>query len=253
MRRNTLPTPTAILVLGLLLPAHEAAAGSILTLPQAQPRTPQVAVQGTGLQQMLDAQAESIVVSEDQIDVGLFSARFPNNSSPFTIVAELIANERGVASGLYNGHDANPALMEVFPAVAVLGWFASITFRSSPDRAIVTVFDADAVRFSSTTWLGADRRAVGMYVAAPDGPLFSQDARNPSAAPQLLFYRGTGVYRGSAWFGAEDQSPASGSDADFDDVVWSLSDQSSVCIQCDPNYLAPVRRSTWGELKSRFR
>src|SRR5258705_9164960 len=200
----------ALLAFSLLLGARYAWSGSNLPIASAQPRIPQVAVNGTGLQQLFDTFWESIVVSRDQIDVGLFTAVVSNNST-YTCQVELAAAANGTSSGIYNGHASSPALMQVFPVTATAGWFAVISYRVSPVRATVNVFDANAVLKATTTYPGADRQGIGFYVDGPGGTVYSQDTRNPGGAPQLLFFRGTGVNRGAAWLAAETQPLPSGS------------------------------------------
>ena len=226
-------------------------AGSALPIASAQPRVPQAVVHGGVLQGYLNGVGESIVVSSDQIDVGLLTAGASSNST-FTIQVELGANVHGIASGIYNGHDPYPALMQIFPAGASIYWFAVISFRTAPTRAVVNVFDESAALAGTTTYLGADRQAIGFYVQGAGGTFYSQDARNPGAAPQLLFFRGTGINLGSAWMAVEDQPAASAGGADYDDVIWFV-EPIAPCVRCDGNSeLTPVENSSWGELKARF-
>jgi hypothetical protein len=243
----TRTTRAAALALGVLLAAQTAVAGTSLRIADAPLRVPQVAVQGTGLLQLFQSVSQTIVPATDQIDFQLMkSSSSPNASFAFDL--ELRANPGGRVSGIYNGYETQPTLMQVFPATSTADWFALIRFGSAPVRAIVNVFDETATLVSTTTYLGADRNGVGFYVAGPAGPLYSQDARNPGERAQLLFFRGTGTDNGSAWFAAEDQPLDSGSDADYDDVVLWVEELSEFCRDC----LTPVQRASWGELKSRF-
>jgi hypothetical protein len=222
----------ASLALALLLAARDSSAGSLLPIANAQPRVPQATVHGTGLLQFFETMSEPIVPATDQVNVELMTTTMTNNST-FTFQVELAANPNASSSGVYNGYDLHPALMEVFPARATPGWFAVISYRSSPARAIVNVFDGSANLITTTTYLGGDFHGVGFYVAGASGPLYSQDARNPGARAQLLFFRGTGLNTGSAWLAAEDQPLASGADGDYDDVTWFI-ESFVVCIRCDP-------------------
>jgi hypothetical protein len=235
------------LLLVLLLEARTSA-GASFPLQSAPLRTPQAVVHGTGLQDYFAGVGESIAPSTDQRDVGLLTMSASNNST-FTIQVELDRNPDGLVVGIYNGYDANPTLMPVFPARATLGWFAVISFRTAPVRAVVNLFDDGAAFLGSTTYLGVDRRGMGFYVQGPGGTFYSQDARNPNGAPQLLFFAGTGVNTGSAWQAVEDQPVAGGADGDYDDLIMFF---ESVC-SCTSFGLTPVQQSSWGRLKSIFR
>jgi len=247
---NTRTARMASLVTALLLAASRAAAGSSLPIADAHLRVPQATVNGTGLAQFFATSGESIVPATDQVDFELMTG---GGNSILTFDVQLMANPGACSSGIYNGYDLHPTLMQIFPASATAGWFAVISFRFAPVRAIVNVLDDAANLVSTTTYPGADRKGTGFYVAGASGPLYSQDARNPGARPQLLFYRGTGLYTGDAWFAAEDQPLATGSDADYDDVLWIIEEWTE-CAGCTPtSALTPILHSSWGELKSRFR
>ena len=227
-------------------------AGSALPIASAQPRVPQAVVHGGNLQGYLNGVWESIDVLHDQIDVGLLTSGASSNSS-FSIQIELGGNAGGVASGIYNGHDPHPALMQVFPAGASSGWFAVISFRTAPTRAVVNLFDESGAFEGAATHLGADRRAIGFYVQGAGGTFYSQDARNPGAAPQILFFRGTGINLGAAWMAVEDQPVASATGADYIGLLCFV-EALQVCVICDGGSpVTPVQHSNWGELKARFR
>ena len=207
-------------------------------------RTPQVVVHGTGLRDYFTSVGEPITPSTDQRDGSLLTSSVSNNATT-TFEADLASNPDGLVTGIYNGYDANPALMPVFPAVASAGWFAIISFRTAPVRVVVNRFDANASLVGTATYLGADKRGIGWYVQGAGGTFYSQDARNAGGAPQLLFFAGTGYNTGSAWLSVEDQPVAGGADGDYDDLILFFEEFYGV--------VTPLRHSTWGELKSRFR
>jgi len=231
------------LSLVLLLEARTSA-GANFDIQSAPLRTPQAVVHGTGLRDYFTGVGESIEPSTNQRDVGLLAGGASNNST-LTVQIEFDRNPDGLVAGIYNGYDANPALMPVFPATATSGWFAVVTFRNAPVRAVANLYDANAFFQGSTTYLGADRRGIGFYVQGPGGTFYSQDARNPGGAPQVLFFAGTGVNATSVWLAVEDQPVAGGADGDYDDLVMFLETIFST--------VTPLPHSTWGELKSRFR
>ena len=214
-----------------------------LPIGQVTLRSPQVPVSGSALQTFLNLTGESIVVGQDQFIGELLSSSVSNNST-YTIQFELTRDTTGAVVGLYNGHDATPTLMPVFPANATTGWFAVTSFRSPPTRGIVNVFDGNATLVGSSTYLGADRNAIGFYVSGPRGTFYSQDSRNPDGAAQLLFYRGTGLNTGSVWIAFEEQ-PLAESARDFNDHV--------LFVETIFGSLVPTLHSSWGQLKQRFR
>jgi hypothetical protein len=198
------------------------------------------------LQSYLDSLGESIRVDTDQLATQTGPLQPSSNLFTFTLTVLLGGNYAGGDSiGAYNAGDASPNLMRVFPAQATIGWFAVLAFRPSPHRLVVSLFDSNNVFQGTTTYLGADPTNFGFYLQGPSGTLFMQDARNPNGAPQMLSFDGTGNYFGSDWLCWEDQPVGAGSDRDFADVV--LLEQCTFCV---PD---PVKKSTWGALKQRFR
>lgn len=233
---------------GLMLALALIAVAATPTLAQTpQPRSPQVAIGGTGLQVYLVTVGESIDVLHDQI-IGELARSTVFGGSTFTILLELGQTSSGTVFGLYNGHDANPVLMPLFPATATTSWFAVVSYRTSPTRATMNVFDEFATLRSTQTILGADRNAIGFYASGPAGTFYSQDHLNPGGAAQCLFFRGTGVNAGTMWLALEGQPFASG-DRDFDDQIVFLESGS---LGSTPGIVDNVHTS-WGQLKTRFR
>src|SRR5262245_51037768 len=205
-------------------------------------RAPQVHVNGSGLQVFLNDIGDNINVQTAQADAELIRSAGSNNST-FTVQLELVALTPGSTFGLYNGHEVPGTLMRMFPEGAGRGWFAVASFRSSPLRVVISLFDNTAAFKGNTTTLGGDRSGIGFYLATAHATYFSQDALNPGNAPRALFYPGTGLDTGSMWLAWEDgDSPA---DADFDDCI--------VFIEAGSSIVTAAQHSTWGALKSRFR
>ena len=208
-------------------------------------RSPQVVVNGGSLQGYLNSVGESINVLTDQQDIQRWQATVSNNST-FTIQVELAGNAASNTYGLYNASLAAPPLYQVFPGAATNGWFAVASFRTSPVRVIVNLFDASAALQGTNTYLGADRNDFGFYLQQPAGlglVFYTQDARNPGSLAQMLTYAGTGINSGSWWLCFEDLDLAQGSDRDFDDAVLFLESVNPT----------PVSKTTWGDLKARFK
>jgi hypothetical protein len=224
--------------------AASLALGAMLaTSASAALRAPQVPVNGGSLQAYLDGQGESINVNTDQ-DAAQTLASTVSHNATFTLMIEFAGNENTNALGLYNGADAVPALYQVFPGAASSGWFAVASFRSSPTRVVVNLFDSGAALQGTNTYLGADATNFGFYLQQNPGVvLYSQDNRNAGNQPQMLLYPGTGVNMGNWWLAMEDLTAEQGSDNDFDDAVLFLESVNPV----------PVEPTTWGSLKARFR
>ncbi len=225
-------------------------AGALLMVLAPSPalarlRSPQVQVNGTGLQSILESQGESITVAHNQRDAELLNGQVAS-ASALILQVELLRSD-GSSVGLYAGHAVVPTLVQLFPPEATDGWFAVASFRSNPTRVIVGVFDANAASKGNTTTLGGDKNGIGWSVSGSGGTFYSQDAPNPGGSPQWLYLAGTGINSGSWWLAAEDRPLQGGADADFDDVVCFVETLSS------GPFVTQLQRTTWGQLKTRFR
>jgi hypothetical protein len=207
----------------------------------AAPRVPQVAVAGGSLQGYLNSVGESINVLTDQLDIQRWQSTVSSNST-FSLQIELAGNAANNFIGIYNAGDVAPALDTVFPGAAGAGWFAVVSWRTAPVRAIVNLQDDNGNHISTNTFLGADKSDFGFYLQGPGGTFYTQDARNTGGDPQAVTFAGTGINSGSWWLAFED-TPFAGSDHDFDDAVLFLESVNPT----------PVAKTTWGSVKARFR
>ncbi|MEO5989821.1 MAG: hypothetical protein ABIU54_14785 [Candidatus Eisenbacteria bacterium] len=208
-------------------------------------RAPQEPVGGTNLQTYLNSQGESAIdVNTDQEDIQTWTTTVSGNST-FTLMMEFAGNAPLNDIGIYNGGDVSPAFYQVFPGAAAAGWFATASFRNSPVRVIVNLFDQNGTLQTSNTYFGADRSNFGVYLQGPGGTFYTQDARNPGARVQALTFAGTGINTGSWWICMEDLAMNSGSDGDYDDAILFVE-------SVNPAPTA-VNTTTWGTLKNRFR
>ena len=208
-------------------------------------RSPQVPILGTVLQDYLNSVGENIAVGTDQQDIQTFAAPVSNNPT-FTIQLECGPKAPDTVVGFYNPGAATPTLYPIFPAVAGPRWFAVVSFRTAPTRAVVNLFDGNAALVGTQVYLGAGRAAFAYYLSSPDGVVYQEDALNPGSHAQFVVYAGTEVNSGSWWICAE-QTPVAGggSNQDFFDAV--LFNESSSC-NC-----SPTLKTTWGTLKARYR
>jgi hypothetical protein len=210
-------------------------------------RASQIVVNGGTLQGYLNSVGESINVSTDQQDIQRWSSTVSNNST-FTIQVELAGNAAGNTYGIYNASFAAPPLYQCFPGAATNGWYCVAAFRSAPTRVVVNLFDNNAAFLGSTTYLAGppDKTDFAFYLQQPPGlgaVLYQQDARNAGGTAQALVYAGTGVNSGQWWLCFEDLTIAQGSDRDFDDAVLFLESVAPT----------PVNKTSWAELKARFK
>jgi hypothetical protein len=217
----------------LLLLAHAPAHGAL--------RSPQVQVNGTGLQAYLTGLRQSLDVQTDQRVFQVFPTVMSSNSTVF-YQFEVGLKEAGLAVGIYDSHLPSPDLFTVLPVSSEPGWFAGVTFRRNPNRVLINLFDPIAHLVSTQTVLGLTTSEFGFYVQGLGGTLYSEDVRNPGGAAQELSFAGTGIDAGNWWICFE-STPLADSDRDFDDVVLYLEEVTVV----------PVRTTSWGELKARFR
>lgn len=228
-------TPFATFAASLLL------AAVLATSATAALRVPQVPVIGGSLQGYLNGVGESINVNTDQNAVQTWSTTVSGNST-FSLMIELAGNAASNTIGIHNGAPAVPPLYPVFPGAASAGWFATASFRLAPVRVVINLFDDNAVLQGTNTYLGADRNNFGYYLSGPGGLFYTQDARNAGSVAQALAYAGTGINLGQWWLCWEDL-PAAGSDHDFNDAVLFLESVTPT----------PTSRTSWGQLKARFR
>ncbi len=205
-------------------------------------RVPQVPVAGGTLQGYLNGQGETINVLTDQNAAQRWTATIANHST-FTIQVELSANAAANSIGLYNAGLPSPPLYQVFPGAATAGWFAVAVFTSTPSL-VVTLFDPTATPQGTVTYLAGppSKTNFGFYLDGPAGVFYSQDALNPGGNPQALTFGGTGLNAGSWWLCFED-TPFTAGTSDFDDAVLFLEFVNPT----------PVHKSSWGDLKARFR
>ncbi len=219
----------ASLALFTLLAVPAMAAGVTL-------RSPQVAVSGSALATFFASRGQSFAVVGDQLDVQFASLE------PATTI-ELRAAAGDASFGGYNATTAVPPLYQLFPGSAASGWFTVVSFRTSPTRLVVNLFDPNNAFQGTTTYLAGppDRTAFGFYAGGAASTVYSQDTRNLNGLPRILAYHGTGVETGTMWFACELSDDPSG---DFADLI--------VQMQITP---APVgiERTSWSRVKRIFR
>ncbi len=204
----------------------------------AQFRSPQVAIVSSNLQAVFTSAGQTVNVTTDQRAAQSFQGINVGLPGSLTFA---VRNVRGPQWGLaaYDFVATTPVLHELLPGGAPPGWYSLVTYRSGPERLIISLFDASSIIQGSTTYLGVDPLLQGFAVAAdPAGTQYSDDSRNPGQQPRILLFRGTGPFAGDAWLCVELDG-----DQDFDDAVYRL------------EFFAPTstRRDSWGRLKQLYR
>ncbi|MEY4070457.1 MAG: hypothetical protein RL721_1071, partial [Candidatus Eisenbacteria bacterium] len=111
---------------------------------------------GGTLQTYLNSVDGGINVATDQ-DASQRWAVTASTNATFTVMVELSGDAGSNALGLYNAGGPSPTLYQLFPGAAQAGWFAVASFRNTPTRVVVNLFDDSAVLQGTTTYLGADR------------------------------------------------------------------------------------------------
>jgi hypothetical protein len=204
-------------------------------------RVPQVPVLGGSLQAYFGGIGESINVNTDQ-DATQAWTKTSSSTQTHTIQFQGSVNAAAHILGMYNSADAVPALYVLMSgAVGPLG-FSTATFGVGGTLTI-NRFDSNANFLSSTVYAGADPNGFGFYLSGPNGTYFSQDARNPGGLAQALSYRGTGANTGTWFICWEESNRSAGADDDFDDEVLLMESVNPT----------PVSRTSWGQIKARFR
>lgn len=221
----------ALLAAALAAPAH------------AQFRSPQVPVIGTALQDLLGAQGQAITVATDQRLATGFSGLYITRPATHFFVRSFGGPDDALAVFDMLDPSPTPALTMIAPAALPGGWFTEVLFTDFPMQMIVNVFDASSVLQSTTTHPGFGFSFLGLATSGPGGVFYPYDERNPGQRAQVLAFLATGDVQGGTWLCGENRTEAGGGDFDFADAVFLL-EQLNV---------TPVRHTTWGTLKQRFR
>lgn len=228
------------------MPRHLALA-VILSVVIAAPahavfRAPQVPVTGSALQNLLNAQGQAINVATEQREATGFWGLFLTQPPTHFFVRRFGPDAVDLAV-FDTSAPSPPPLHVIFPAGSANGWYTEVSFRDSPVRLVVNLFDQNDVFQGSTTYVGLGFQFFGLAISGPGGVFYPYDARNADGRAHALTYLGTGLHQGSTWLCAEDKTEAGGGDFDFADAVFLLEFLN----------VTPVQRTSWGVLKQRFR
>ena len=211
------------------------------TLSSAALRPIQVPVVGGGLQAYLISVGESINVNTDQ-DVTQSWSHTVSGTTTYTVQFQSSPNANIQQFGLYNASAVIPPLFFLLSgSVGPLG-FSTATFKPG-NIVVVNRFDSLGNFLSTTTFGGVDASNFGFYLSVPAGTVFTQDARNPGGLARAITFQGTGANAGTWWLCWDEPLPGAPGDQDFDDLV----------VMMESVNPTPVSKTSWGELKTRFR
>ena len=211
------------------------------TLSSAALRVPQVPVVGGGLQAYLISVGESINVNTDQDATQSWSHTI-SGTTTYTVQFQSSPNANIQQFGLYNASAVIPPLFFLLSgSVGPLG-FSTATFKPG-NILVVNRFDALSNFLSTTTFGGVDPNNFGFYLSVQAGTVFTQDARNPGGLARAITFQGTGQNAGTWWLCCDEPLAGAPGDQDFDDLV----------VMMESVNPTPVNKTTWGQLKSRFR
>ena len=197
-------------------------------------RVPQVPVVGAALQTYFNGIGESINVLTDQ-DATQTWSHTTSGTTAYTLMLET-SNAGANGFGLYNGGDAVIGIQPVMAAARSADALSTVTFMPG-GNIVVNHFDEGGIFLFSVPFGGVDAANFGFALEVPNGPYYTQDARNPGGAARAIAFRGTGANAGTWWLCWED-----GSDNDFDDTIYLMESVNPT----------PVSKTSWGQLKSRF-
>ena len=221
MRRSSLSLLSA---LALLLSASPA---------MALLRSPQVAVQGTALQQLLNSKGETLNVNTAQVYMWTFQGI--GVTQPALNFAPSLQMGAG-ALDLVFAADSNLPTLEVLPAGLPAGWYSYVSFINFNTIGVAVFDDSDVMQ--SNNQYSFPYYALTFAARDEHGRFYAIDDYNPGDATRLLAYPGSGPYQGSVWLALE-----SDGDGDYADAVFLLVGA----------WITPVERTSWGTLKKRFR
>jgi hypothetical protein len=233
LRSFLLPALTLVLVAAALV-------ACVATADAFSLRSPQVPFNNGVLSAYFSGKGQVINPMTDQLDAQVWSTTLSGNST-FSFMLERSVVDNLNSIGLYNTNDVNPALYQVFPGAATVGWHALAHFQAG--NLIVTLFDNMGAFQGQTTYLNVDPNYFGFYLQRQGVLYFSHDWRNPGGKPQVLTYAGIGTVNSGTWWECFEDFPYNPQLSSFVGAVLSLESVNPV----------PAAGTTWGRLKSLYK
>ena len=222
-----------------------AAVAAISSPAHAALRVPQIPFLSGDLQSRFNLAGESINVLTQQQD-GLVWGTTVSGNSVLTIQFDLADGntgdaELGIAKLDATGHFVT-GLATVFPPVSDNGWFAVASFHSG-GLLVVNLFNPSATLVGTMNYSGVNSELFGYYIKSNGNTFFSHDGFNVDGKAHALAYAGTGQNTGCWWQCWEESPIVNYGDADFNDAIVFMESVNPT----------PVNKSSWGQVKARFR
>jgi hypothetical protein len=207
-------------------------------------RVPQIPFASAALQTRLNGLGESINVLTEQQDGLVWGTTFSGNTTltiQFDVSGNINDTEMGIAK-LNGTGTAVTGLAPVFPNASDNGWFAVASFRTG-DVLVVNLFSPNAVLVGTMTYTGVNPSLFGYYIKTAGNTFYSHDGFNGDGKAHALAFAGTGQNTGCWWQCWENSIIANYSGADFNDAIVFMESLNPT----------PVNKSSWGQVKARFR
>jgi hypothetical protein len=206
---------------------------------------PQIPFLSTPLQTRLNLAGESINVLTQQQD-GLVWGTTVSGNSVLTIQFDLAGGNTGDAELGIAKLDGTgkfvTGLATVFPPISDNGWFAVASFHAG-GILIVNLFSPSATLMGTMTYSGVNSALFAYYIKSAGNTYFSHEGFNVDGKVHSLTYAGTGQNNGCWWQCWEESPIADYSAADFNDAIVFMESMNPT----------PVSKSSWGQVKARFR
>ena len=206
----------------------------------AQYRSPQLPITGTTLQDLLNGAGQSIDVTTQQREATAFSGVYVTRPPTYFLVRPLRNPDDALA--VFDAFAPWPStLYPICPAGLPPGWYTEVYFDDFPNRMVVNSYDQNGTLMGTASHPGLAVVPLAFATTGPGGVFTIYETRNPDLETHLLAYWATTAY--GTWLCAETRTAAGGGDFDFADAVFLL----------EGAIVTPVRTTTWGTLKQRFR
>ena len=209
-------------------------------------RSPQVPFQNGSLDGYLAANDGGINTLTDQLNAQYFAIN-RSGVADFELMIKLGGNAAANTIGVYNAFDASPTLYMLFPPTASSGYTVRCHFFANGTLTVI-LYDPLDNNLGKTTYSGVAGNNFGFYISGPGGTFYSQDARNPGAAAQMLTYAGTnagGFGNVGDWWECFNDTQYAPNLSTFDSAVLLLQSVTPLAV--------PTQNKTWGSLKAAYR
>ena len=218
------------------------AAGMLFTAANANAlplRAPQIPFASLPLQGYMNIVDSGITAVGSQLAAQAWSIGITGNTDFTLMLKTPIAS--GNVVGIYDAPTiVNPTLFQVFPPLAVPGWYATLHFGGG--NVIVSTFDQFSVFQGSVAYGPISPNSWGFYIQGSNGLWWSEDWRNDNANPkaQVLSYASNNI-PGDYWICFEQKKYAAATSR-FDGEVLNIQSVRPT----------PASNATWGMVKGLY-